>query len=83
MQKDYCWNAVAGKNVKVIDSTNCVIHSPPGKIVIIQGLDDYIVADTEKGLLICRKDKEQEIKEYVAELTKQPSPPFQPVEKTI
>lgn len=67
MPKDYRLNAVAGKNVKIIDSANCVIHSPPGKTVIIQGLDDYIVADTEKGLLICRKDKEQDIKEYLAD----------------
>jgi mannose-1-phosphate guanylyltransferase len=81
MPKDYRWNAVAGKNVKIIDSANCVVHSPPGKIVIIQGLDDYIVADTEKGLLICRKDKEQEIKEYLAEITKTASSPFHPIEK--
>jgi mannose-1-phosphate guanylyltransferase len=82
MPKDYRWNAVAGKNVKIMDSANCVIHTPPGKMVIIQGLDDYIVADTEKGLLICRKDKEQELKEYVAEITRMPSVPLHPIEKT-
>lgn len=82
MPKDYRWNAVAGKDVKIIDSANCVVHTSPGKTVIIQGLDDYIVADTEKGLLICRKDKEQEIREYVAEITKLPPPVLQPAGKT-
>ncbi len=53
-----------------MDSSNCVVHGQPGKLVIIQGLTDYIVVDTEKGLLICRKDKEQEVKNYVAEMTK-------------
>jgi mannose-1-phosphate guanylyltransferase len=68
MPKDYQWNAVASKNVKIIDSANCMVHSPSGKKVIIQGLDNYIVADTENGLLICHKDKEQEIKKYINEM---------------
>ena len=36
--------------------------------VLLQGLDDFIVVDTKDALLICRKDKEQEIKEFVAEV---------------
>jgi mannose-1-phosphate guanylyltransferase len=36
--------------------------------VVLQGLDDFIVVDTKDVLLICTKDKEQEIKEYVAEV---------------
>jgi mannose-1-phosphate guanylyltransferase len=35
---------------------------------VLQGLDDYIVADTKDVLLICKKENEQEIKEYVAEV---------------
>ncbi|MFY8045957.1 MAG: hypothetical protein ACOVOS_05270 [Chitinophagaceae bacterium] len=31
-------------------------------------MDDYILVDTEDVLLICKKEKEQEIKEYVAEV---------------
>jgi len=31
-------------------------------------LDDCIVIDTKDSLLICKKDKEQEIKDYVAEV---------------
>ena len=43
-------------------------HAENKKLVLIQGLDDFIVVDTKDVLLICRKDKEQEIKEYVAEV---------------
>jgi len=35
---------------------------------VLQGLEDYIIADTKDVLLICQKDKEQEIKDYVAEV---------------
>src|SRR5690242_9127638 len=68
MEKDYLENAVAGRNVIVFDTTKCVVHVPDEKLVVLQGLDDYIVTDTKDVLLICHKEKEQEIKEYVAEV---------------
>ncbi|MBZ5859077.1 mannose-1-phosphate guanylyltransferase [Flavihumibacter profundi] len=67
-EKDYLENAVAGNNVVVIDATKCMVHVPDDKLVLLQGLDDFIVVDTDDVLLICRKNKEQEIKEYVAEV---------------
>jgi mannose-1-phosphate guanylyltransferase len=68
MEKDYFENAVAGTKVIVFDSTKCVVHVPDEKLVVLQGLEDYIVADTQDVLLICKKEKEQAIKEYVAEV---------------
>ena len=52
----------------VVDANNCIVHVPDNKLVLLQGLKDYIVVDTKDVLLICKKDKEQEIKEYVAEV---------------
>jgi mannose-1-phosphate guanylyltransferase len=68
MEKDYLENAVAGDNVIVFDTNKCVVHVPDEKLVVLQGLDDYIVVDTRDVLLICHKEKEQDIKEYVAEV---------------
>jgi len=68
MDKDYFENAVAGKNVIVYDTNKTVVHVPDEKLVVLQGLDDYIVVDTKDVLLICHKEKEQEIREYVAEV---------------
>jgi mannose-1-phosphate guanylyltransferase len=68
MEKDYLGNAVASDNVIVIDATKCMINSPKNKLVLVQGLDDFIVIDTKDVLLICSRDKEQSIKEYVAEV---------------
>ncbi len=68
MEQDYLGNAVAGKKVMVIDATKCMVHTTDGKLVILQGLDDFIVVDTADVLLICQKEKEQEIKQYVAEV---------------
>ncbi len=68
MEKDYFANAVASDNVIVIDATKCMINAPKDKLVVVQGLDDFIVVDTKDVLLICSKEKEQSIKEYVAEV---------------
>ncbi|MFX8844676.1 hypothetical protein ABTM93_19640 [Acinetobacter baumannii] len=37
----------------------------------MQGLEDFIIVDTKDVLMICKKEKEQAIKEYVAEAKKQ------------
>ncbi|PUZ26592.1 mannose-1-phosphate guanylyltransferase [Chitinophaga costaii] len=68
LEKDYLGNAVQGKNVMVIDATNSMVKAPHDKLVLLQGLDDFIIIDTPDVLLICKKDKEQQIKEYVAEV---------------
>jgi mannose-1-phosphate guanylyltransferase len=68
MPKDYLENAVAGKNVMVMEANRCVVHAPDNKLVLLQGLEDFIVVDTKDVLLICKKDMEQEIKDYVAEV---------------
>jgi len=68
IEKDYLENAVAGNNVMIIDATKNMVHADNKKLVLLQGLEDFIVVDTKDVLLICKKDKEQEIKEYVAEV---------------
>ncbi len=69
LEKDYLGNAVAaGDNVMIIDATRCMVSASHNKLLVLQGLDDFIVVDTEDVLLICKKDKEQQIKEYVAEV---------------
>jgi mannose-1-phosphate guanylyltransferase len=68
MEKDYLGNAVSGDNVMVIDATRCMVHGKDEKLYLLQGMDDYIMVDTDDVLLICKKEKEQEIKEYVAEV---------------
>lgn len=68
LEKDYLGNAVAGDNVIVFDSHRNMVHNQTEKLIVLQGMEDFIVVDTDDVLLICRKDKEQEIKEYVAEV---------------
>ncbi len=68
LEKDYLGNAIAGNKVMVIDAKQCMVSAPHDKLLVLQGLEDFIVVDTIDVLLVCKKEKEQEIKEYVAEV---------------
>jgi mannose-1-phosphate guanylyltransferase len=63
--RDNNGNAVMGKNVMLYDSKNCIINIPPEKLVVLQGLDGYIVVESENMLLVCRKEDEQQIRQFV------------------
>lgn len=68
LEKDYHQNAVAGNNVILFDCSKNIIHTNNDKLILLQGLDDFIVVDTSDALLICKKEREQNIKEYLSEI---------------
>ena len=48
-------------------SNNIVASSEPNKLVVLQGLDDYIVADSENVLLVCKRE-ESRIRQFVTDI---------------
>lgn len=66
-QRDIYGNGVIGKNVRLYDSHNCIVHATQAKDVVIQGLDDYIVAEQNGSLLICKLSEEQRIRSFAEE----------------
>lgn len=65
-EKDSHQNAIDGR-VMLYNTQNCIIKTPKDRLVTISGLDGYIVAEYDNVLLICRKDEEQKVKEFVAD----------------
>ena len=65
IRHDMNQNAVVGKHVMLYDSKNCIVNVPKNKLVVLQGLDDYIVVESDNVLLICRKKDEQQIRQFV------------------
>lgn len=76
LAKDDHENALAGENILIIDSINSMISAPHEKLVVIQGLEDFIVVDTPDVLLICKKEKEQHVKEFLSEVKKKKGEKF-------
>ena len=66
--KDNHNNAIMGNHVMTFDTKNCIVNVPKDKLVVLQGLDDYIVVEDEGILLVCRKTDEQSIREIVNEV---------------
>jgi len=58
-------NALVGKNIMEYDCHNCIVHVPNDKLVVMQGLKDYIVVESEGVLMICKKQDEQQIRNFV------------------
>jgi mannose-1-phosphate guanylyltransferase len=67
--KDYVGNVVIpSEKVIMYDSSNCMVNVPGEKLVILQGLHDFIVVESNNSLLICPRDQEQNIKQVVADV---------------
>ena len=62
-------NVVIDSRVELEDCSNNVIKLPKGKIGVFNGLEGYIVADSEDVLLVCRKNDDSSlIRKYVSEI---------------
>ncbi|MGB8492265.1 MAG: mannose-1-phosphate guanylyltransferase [Bacteroidales bacterium] len=61
-------NAIVLGKAYSYDSKGNIISIKPGKVAILQGLNEYIIVDTDDALLIIRKDEEQKIKEYLEDI---------------
>lgn len=67
--KDYVGNAVIHPEMVIMyDSSNCMVNVPKEKLVILQGLHDFIVVEENNMLMICPRDQEQEIKQIVSDV---------------
>jgi mannose-1-phosphate guanylyltransferase len=64
-------NAVVGKQVYLYESESCIVNAPDDKLMILQGLNDYIVVDANNTLLVCKKEEEQKIKQMVMKIKSQ------------
>jgi len=67
-EKDDAMNAVAGDNTLVIGARGCFVHSDDKKLLLVGGVEDLIIVNTPDAMLICKKENEQQLKEYLAKL---------------
>lgn len=58
-------NMLSGNDLFTYDVKDSIINVPDGKIVVLHGLDGYIVVESENILLVCRREDEQKIKNFV------------------
>lgn len=65
--RDVQGNAAIGPDIRLYDSSDCIIHATDERRVVVQGLHGYIVAEKDNTLLICRLADEQLIRQFAEE----------------
>ena len=68
VEEDKNNNALISSQVLLYESENNIVKIQKDKIAVLQGLDGYIIVDTKNALLICKKDEEQKIKQFVSDV---------------
>lgn len=68
LDKDENNNAVINATVVLENASNNIIRTASKKLIVIDGLNDYIIVDKEDVLLIYPKGKEQNIKKIVSKI---------------
>ena len=66
-EKDIDGNVLHG-NIKTYDSSGNMIKSVSDKKIVVQGLENFIVVDTDDALMICERSREQLVKKFVIDL---------------
>lgn len=73
LTKDEQNNSVIGNNVHLFNSENCQINVPNDKLVLLDGLKDYIIVESDNVLMILKNENEQELKNYLKKIEEKSS----------
>ena len=68
LPKDEQDNAVVNAKVLLENASNNIIRTDGKKLVVIDGISDYIIVDRDNVLLIYPKNKEQDIKKIISKI---------------
>lgn len=64
-EKDEESNVTLKCDSLLYNSNNNIVVLPEGKLAVIEGLEGYLIAESDNVLLICPKDEEHSIRKYV------------------
>ncbi len=65
LEKDIYNNSIIGNNVHLFNVKNCLVNVPQDKLVLIDGLSDHIIVESDNVLMILKNSNEQELKNYL------------------
>jgi len=65
LEKDTFNNSIIGGKVYTFNVKNCLVNVPEDKVVLIDGLSDHIIVESDNVLMILKTSHEQELKNYL------------------
>ena len=63
-------NNVVEANAQLYETENCFIKMDSDKLVVVEGLENYLINESENVLLICKLDGEKKFRDFVANAKK-------------
>ncbi|WP_026967553.1 mannose-1-phosphate guanylyltransferase [Algoriphagus terrigena] len=63
-------NNVVDANALLYETENCYVKVDSGKLVVIEGLNNYLVNESENVLLICKLDGDKKFRDFMASAKK-------------
>jgi mannose-1-phosphate guanylyltransferase len=64
-EKDETGNVTLKCNTLFYESDQNIVALPQGKLAVVEGLTGYLIAESDNVLLICKKDEEARIRQFV------------------
>lgn len=77
LEKDTNGNSIIGEHAHLFGSKNCIVNISKDKLVVLDGLENYIVIESGNMFMVLRRENEQELKNYLKSVEKN-SPEFFP-----
>lgn len=63
-------NNVVDANALLYETKNCFVKANNDKLVVVEGLENYLISESENVLLICKLDGEKKFRDFVANAKK-------------
>jgi len=64
-------NVMIGSNITLRNAVDSLVVNNSEKLIIVEGVNNMVIVNTKDAILICSKDKEQEVKNLVSEIKKE------------
>jgi len=71
-EKDHDNNVIRA-NALTYDTRNCMIKGSEGKLLVVQGLNGYLVGEFGNVIIVCEKDKEEQFRRFVNDVKSKPN----------
>lgn len=65
-------NNVIRANALTYETRNCIIKGSNEKLIVVQGLNGYLVGEFGNVVIVCEKDKEQQFRRFVSDVKSKP-----------
>lgn len=66
-------NNVINANALMYDTRNCIIKGSPDKLIVVQGLNGYLVGEFGNVVIVCEKDREDQFRRFVNDAKTKPN----------